>query len=64
MSALPDLRASDQDRDAVAQELRDHVAAERLSDAELSERREQAYAAKTTAGLAALRGSSGYCATS
>lgn len=48
----------------MAQELRDHFVAERLSDAELSERPEQAYAAKTKAGLAALRGSSGYCATS
>ena len=64
MSALPELRASDQDRDAVAQELHDHFVAERLSDAEPSERPEQADAAKTMAGLAAVRGSSGYCATS
>jgi hypothetical protein len=55
MAALPDLRASDHDRDAVARELRDNFAAGRLSEAELSERIERAYAAKTMAELAALR---------
>src|ERR1700733_3718399 len=55
MPALPDLRASDQDRDAVAQELRDHFAAGRLSEAELSDRLGQAYGAKTMAELAAVR---------
>jgi hypothetical protein len=55
MVELPDLRVSDQEREVVAQELRDHFAAGRLSDDELSERLERAYGAKTAAELAALR---------
>jgi len=49
-----DLRASDADRERVAQTLREHYSAGRLSDDDLSERVETAYAARTTADLAAL----------
>jgi hypothetical protein len=44
---VADLRASDQDRDLAAQQLRDHFAAGRLSEDELNERIERAYSAKT-----------------
>jgi hypothetical protein len=40
-------RASDQQREQTAQELREHFAAGRLSQEELDERVQQAYAAKT-----------------
>src|SRR3954469_1985735 len=49
-----DLRASDADRERVARSLREHYSAGRLSDDDLSERVETAYAARTTADLAAL----------
>ena len=55
MAGPPDLRVSDQDREAAARELRDHFAAGRLSEAELDERLDAAYAAKTGGDLAALR---------
>jgi hypothetical protein len=48
------LRASDADRERVAQMLREHYSAGRLSDEDLSERVETAYAARTTADLATL----------
>jgi Domain of unknown function (DUF1707) len=51
----PDVRISDDDRDRVAGELRDHFAAGRLSEDELNERLEVCYRARTEAELAALR---------
>jgi hypothetical protein len=50
-----DLRASDQDRERVATEIREHFAAGRLDDDELNERVEAAYAARTMGDLNALR---------
>jgi DUF1707 SHOCT-like domain len=50
-----ELRVSDQDRERVASELRDHFAAGRISDDELSERLEAAYQARTARELEALR---------
>jgi hypothetical protein len=41
------VRASDQQRERTAQELREHFAAGRLTEEELSERVQQAYAART-----------------
>ncbi|HEX2703060.1 MAG TPA: DUF1707 domain-containing protein [Solirubrobacteraceae bacterium] len=55
MAGVPDLRVSDSDREAAGAELREHFAAGRLSEAELSERLEAAYSAKTAAELSALR---------
>jgi hypothetical protein len=55
MAAVPDLRVSDADRESTARELRDHFAAGRLSEAELGERLDATYAAKTAADLAAVR---------
>jgi hypothetical protein len=51
---VPDFRASDQDRDRAAQQLRDHFAAGRLTEEELDERVQQAYAARTDGQLRAL----------
>ncbi len=51
---LPDLRASDADRDRHAELLRDHAGQGRLGVDELSERLERAYAARTREELAAL----------
>src|SRR3954470_18866927 len=48
------LRASDADRERVAELLREHYGAGRLSDEDLSERVEAAYGARTTSELAAL----------
>ncbi|HEX2702387.1 MAG TPA: DUF1707 domain-containing protein, partial [Solirubrobacteraceae bacterium] len=48
-------RVSDSDRESVAGELRDHFAAGRLSEGELSDRLGAAYSAKTAAELSALR---------
>jgi len=45
MSDRPQVRASDADRDQAAQELREHYAAGRLSEDELSQRLETVYAA-------------------
>jgi hypothetical protein len=55
MADVPDLRVSDLDRDRVAGELREHFAAGRISDTELSERLDGAYAARTTTELEAQR---------
>ncbi|HLW95688.1 MAG TPA: DUF1707 domain-containing protein [Solirubrobacteraceae bacterium] len=52
---MPELRASDSDRERAAADLRDHYAAGRLSSAELSERLDAAYAATTVSALAELR---------
>jgi len=52
---LPALRAGDADRDALAADLREHFAAGRLTDAELADRLEATYRARTMAELAALR---------
>lgn len=53
--AAPGLRASDADRERLADELRAHAVAGRLSTDELEERLEGAYAARTTGELDALR---------
>jgi Domain of unknown function (DUF1707) len=50
----PELRVSDQDRERVARELRDHFAAGRLAEDELSERVQAAYEARTESELRAL----------
>ena len=55
MAELPALRAADSDRDSAAADLREHFAAGRLSEAELSERLEAAYRASTLAELERLR---------
>jgi DUF1707 SHOCT-like domain len=47
-------RASDEDRDQAAQVLREHFAAGRLSEQEMSDRIQAAYEASTTDQLAAL----------
>jgi class 3 adenylate cyclase len=52
--ASPSYRASDEDRERVAELLREHYGAGRLSDDDLSERLEAAYAARTDAELAEL----------
>jgi hypothetical protein len=49
------LRASDADREELIKELNEHAVAGRLSTDELDERLGAAYAARTTAELAALR---------
>jgi hypothetical protein len=49
------LRASDDDRERVAAELREHAVAGRLDTDELEQRVEDAYAARTTAELDAVR---------
>jgi hypothetical protein len=51
MSENAPMRASDADRDRVATQLRDHFAAGRLDDDELSTRLDSAYAARTIAQL-------------
>lgn len=55
MSADERIRASDEDRERLVSDLNEHVVAGRLSTEEFEERAEQAYAARTTAELAALR---------
>jgi len=52
---MDDLRISDADREAAAAELREHYAAGRITDSELSERLDAAYAAKTSSELVAVR---------
>ena len=54
MAHSPELRASDAEREAVAQELRDHAAAGRLEPDELEERLGRAYSARTHGELAGL----------
>jgi hypothetical protein len=51
----PGMRASDADRERVAAELRDHAVAGRLDTEEFEQRLSQAYAARTTDELQALR---------
>ena len=53
-SDLPEMRASDADRDAIAERLRDGFAEGRLSTEEFEERLEQAYASRTRAELVPL----------
>jgi Domain of unknown function (DUF1707) len=52
---VPDLRASDADREAAVDALRAHALAGRLTSDELEERVEKAYAAKMLSELAALQ---------
>jgi ABC-type siderophore export system fused ATPase/permease subunit len=55
---MPDpaeLRVSDQDRERVVREIREHFAAGRLTDEELSERVQGVYEARTESELRALR---------
>jgi hypothetical protein len=52
---VPDLRASDADREAAVEALRAHAVAGRLDADELEERSEKAYAAKMLSELAALQ---------
>jgi uncharacterized protein DUF1707 len=51
----PSLRASDEDRDRLVDELNEHAVAGRLDTDELEDRLTAAYAARTTAELDALR---------
>lgn len=51
MAEVPELRAADSDRDRAAADLREHFAAGRLSEEELSERLETVYGARTLAQL-------------
>jgi Domain of unknown function (DUF1707) len=51
----PETRVSDQQRELAAQELREHFAAGRLTEDELDERVQDAYAARTEAELRKLR---------
>jgi hypothetical protein len=51
----PGVRASDEDREQLVNELHDHAVAGRLSTDELEERLQAAYAARTTAELDGLR---------
>lgn len=53
--APPEIRASDQEREQVASEIREHFAQGRLDADELDERLARAYAARTRAELDALR---------
>jgi hypothetical protein len=50
-----EIRVSDEQRERVAREIREHYAAGRLDDGDLSERVEAAYAARTEADLDALQ---------
>jgi DUF1707 SHOCT-like domain len=52
---VSDLRASDEDRERAVRELREHFAAGRLSEEELSERVQAVYQARTDRELTALR---------
>ena len=54
-SGASGVRASDEDRERLANELRDHSVAGRLETDELEERLQQTYAARTTGELEALR---------
>jgi hypothetical protein len=56
VSDPPQLRASDAERDHAAEEIREHFAAGRLTEEELSERLDAAYRATTIGELLALRG--------
>jgi hypothetical protein len=52
--ANPDLRASDEDRDRVAADIREHYAQGRLDRAELDERLKETFSVKTVGELDAL----------
>ena len=54
MSDGPDLRASDEQRERAAQEIREHFAAGRLTDEELSQRVQAAYDARTEHDIKAV----------
>ena len=54
MSDVPDIRASDAERERVATQLREHAAEGRLDVDELDERLQAAYAARTRSELDAL----------
>ena len=54
MSDGPDLRASDEQRERAAQEIREHFAAGRLTDEELSQRVQAAYDARTEQDIKAV----------
>ena len=54
MPDAPDLRVSDEQRDRAAQEIREHYAAGRLTDDELSDRIQAAYSARTEQELSKL----------
>jgi hypothetical protein len=54
MADSPELRASDEQRERAAQELREHFAAGRLSQDEFDERVQQAYGARTEDQLRTL----------
>jgi hypothetical protein len=54
MADRPDMRVSDEQRDRVAQEIREHFAAGRLTDEELSDRVQAAYGARTEGELNAV----------
>ena len=54
MADQDELRASDEQRDRAAQEIREHYAAGRLTDDELSDRVQAAYSARTEGELKAL----------
>jgi hypothetical protein len=55
VSDSTDLRVSDQEREATAREIREHYAAGRLDDDELSSRLSAAYGAKTQSQLQTVR---------
>jgi hypothetical protein len=54
MPDSPDLRASDEQRDRAAQDIREHFAAGRLTDEELNQRVQAVYEARTEQDLKAL----------
>ena len=54
MEGFGQLRVSDEQRESAAQQLRDHFAAGRLTDEELDERVQKAYAARTEQQLREL----------
>ncbi len=56
MAEPGDIRLSDERREQAVQELREHYAAGRLSEDELSERVQQVYSARTESELRALHG--------
>ena len=55
MPDTADVRASDQDRERAIREIRDHFAEGRLTESELGDRIQAAYAARTVGELQALR---------
>jgi Domain of unknown function (DUF1707) len=55
MPEFSELRVSDQERERVAKEIREHFAAGRLTDDELDQRVAAVYAARTQSELADLR---------